>query len=127
MARSQVRATLRRQHGQGRATAVVAKVAEARARAGQARAGGAEASLLEMWQPGAPGLVGSCPIALSEKAALVNFVAEPLGSFEQGGTGVFAAWEVVDHTAKTGFRQGVAPATHLRNQQRLREALPLAA
>ena len=28
-----------------------------------------------------------------------------------------------DNTAKTGFRQGVAPATHLRNQQRLREAL----
>ena len=27
------------------------------------------------------------------------------------------------YTAKTGFRQGVAPATHLRNQQRLREAL----
>ena len=26
-------------------------------------------------------------------------------------------------TAKTWFRQGVAPATHLRNQQRLREAL----
>ena len=26
-------------------------------------------------------------------------------------------------TANTGPRQGVAPATHLRNQQRLREAL----
>ena len=41
-------------------------------------------------------LMGSCPIALVEKAVLVNFVAEPLGSFEYGGTDVFAAWEVVN-------------------------------
>ena len=40
--------------------------------------------------------MGSCPIALAEKAALVNFVAESLGSFDQGGTEVFAAWEVVN-------------------------------
>ena len=41
-------------------------------------------------------LMGSCPIALAEKAALVNSVAESLGSFDQGGTEVFAAWKVVN-------------------------------
>ena len=40
----------------------------------------------------------------------------PLGPSAASGVGP-------QHTAKTGFRQGVAPATHLRNQQRLREAL----
>ena len=40
--------------------------------------------------------MGSCPIALAGKAALFNFVTESLGSFDQGGTEVFAAWEVVN-------------------------------
>ena len=38
----------------------------------------------------------NCPTALAEKATLINFVVESLGSFEDGGTSVFAAWEVVN-------------------------------
>ena len=43
--------------------------------------------------------MASCPIALAEKTALVNFVAESLGSFDHGGSEVFAAWGVVNQSS----------------------------
>ena len=40
--------------------------------------------------------MNACPVALAEKATLIDFVAESLGTFDDGGTSVFAAWEVVN-------------------------------
>ena len=40
--------------------------------------------------------MNACPVALAEKATLINFVVESLGTFDDGGTSVFAAWEVVN-------------------------------